>query len=365
MTKNIFELPTSFSHHAGDREKQLFGDKGFLAFTLAHPNRKTVGRKIQSVSLENGTMLELLENGVLQFTPEESSLCDNIVLSAAVHGNETAPIELLAQLVSDILKGDQIVTQNTLIIIANPESVVIQKRFVSDNMNRLFSSNDENGEPKQIEKQRANKLMCIVKDFFDKNNNDKLHYDLHTAIRSSFYEKFAVSPNKITAPGLRQQFELLSNGGIEAILHNDKKSATFSSFSAHSCNALAFTLELGKVKPFGQNNLEKLEDLKQSIHKLLSKHKTQALAVNECSLPKPFEVPEEVIKHTEDFVLGFPSSTENFSALATGSLLAKDEHQERLAQEGERIIFPNAKVAVGQRALLIVKEKHDLLERLV
>ena len=46
-----------------------------------------------SFALANGTQVEVLDTGVIKFTPSVKTTKD-IVLSSAVHGNETAPIEI-------------------------------------------------------------------------------------------------------------------------------------------------------------------------------------------------------------------------------------------------------------------------------
>ena len=57
----------------------------------------------------------------------------------------------------------------------------------------------------------------------------------------------------------------------------------------------------------------------------------------------------------EAFSFTFPDTAVNFTGFAKGELLANDGEKQYFAEvEGEAIIFPNAKVALGQRALLTV-----------
>ena len=57
----------------------------------------------------------------------------------------------------------------------------------------------------------------------------------------------------------------------------------------------------------------------------------------------------------EDFELNFADDVANFTSFDKGDLLARDGDENLYAQhDGEHIIFPNAKVALGQRALLTV-----------
>ena len=146
-------------------------------------------------TLDNGTLVEVLDTGVIQFTPR----CDtskDIVLSSAVHGNETAPIEICDQLIQDIIQGKLALKQRVLFIFGNPKSINIAQRFVDENLNRLFNGAHTQGATDNPERVRAAKLEQYVTDFFTcvEEGRYRCHYDLHTAIRGSKNEKFAVYP---------------------------------------------------------------------------------------------------------------------------------------------------------------------------
>jgi len=68
-----------------------------------------------------------------------------------------------------------------------------------------------------------------------------------------------------------------------------------------------------------------------------------------------YQVYRSIIKQTQDFKLHFADDIENFTSYPPGTLLATDGDTEyRVEQQGEALIFPNANVAVGQRAMLMV-----------
>jgi succinylglutamate desuccinylase len=53
--------------------------------------------------------------------------------------------------------------------------------------------------------------------------------------------------------------------------------------------------------------------------------------------------------------LCFASTTANFTEFTVGEQLAVDgNHGYTVAVEGERILFPNENVAIGQRALVVI-----------
>ena len=74
-------------------EQQLFDGQSFLQSTLAGNPVLTK----RSAILGSNVRVELWDNGVLFLQPNESSQVDSILLSVGVHGNETAPIEIIDQ----------------------------------------------------------------------------------------------------------------------------------------------------------------------------------------------------------------------------------------------------------------------------
>ncbi|MBL4941883.1 MAG: succinylglutamate desuccinylase/aspartoacylase family protein, partial [Colwellia sp.] len=68
-----------------------------------------------------------------------------------------------------------------------------------------------------------------------------------------------------------------------------------------------------------------------------------------------FEIDQIIDRQHENFQLHFADDVENFTDFPIGTVLATDGEQEiKTRKQGEAIIFPNAQVAIGQRALLTV-----------
>jgi len=306
------------------------------------------------------TQVNVLAEGIISFEPIVASDKD-IVLSCGVHGNETAPIEICDDLVKTILIGGIIVKQRVLFLFGNLPAMDIGQRFIEENMNRLFSGEHQNlaaGQQMNAERLRAKQLEDAIKDFYQGidtgQGRSRFHYDLHTAIRASKNDKFAVYPYQNGKAWDKYQLQILLACGVNTILLSGSPTTTFSYFSVNEFNANAFTVELGKVMPFGQNNMDNFSDLVSTLTKLICGDELALKNYNDADF-LIYEVNQVINKHQADFALNFASDAPNFSDFPKDHLLASETGCEYRAQfEGEAIVFPNADVEIGQRALLTV-----------
>ncbi|MNM79460.1 succinylglutamate desuccinylase [Pseudomonas alkylphenolica] len=309
----------------------------------------------------DGVRMRWLGEGALEVRPPEAR--DNgmdLLLSAGIHGNETAPIELLDELLHGIAKGEIKPRARILFLFGNPEAIRKGERYLEQDVNRLFNGRHELSSGSEA--LRACELERLATTFFSVPGRTRLHYDLHTAIRGSKIEQFALYPFKEGRQHSRRELARLRAAGMEAVLLQSKTSVTFTAYTYETLDAEAFTLELGKARPFGQNaqvNLERLETrLKQIIE---GNEPEEPEALDGLQL---FSVAREIIKHSDSFHLHLPADIENFSELSKGYLLAEDLSSTRwiVEEEGARIIFPNPKVKNGLRAgILIVPTTPDQL----
>jgi succinylglutamate desuccinylase len=277
----------------------------------------------------------------------------DLLLSAGIHGNETAPIELLDRLLHDIARGELKPRARILFLFGNPEAMRLGERYIEQDVNRLFNGRHEL--TSGSEALRACELERLAASFFSVPDRSRLHYDLHTAIRGSKIEQFALYPWKEGRQHSRQELVRLRAAGMEAVLLQNKPSIVFSSYTYDKLGAESFTLELGKARPFGQNegvNVDRLEiRLKQIIEGSEPSFSDEGLDGLQL-----FSVAREIIKHSDTFHLHLPADVENFSELEVGYLLAEDIAQTRwiVEEEGARIIFPNPKVKNGLRAGILI-----------
>ncbi|WP_331458457.1 succinylglutamate desuccinylase [Aliidiomarina indica] len=326
----------------------------FLDFTRTHEWGVDINAK---QVLAHGVTVEVWDSGVMVFTPAKPSQMD-LVLSCAVHGDETAPIEIVDELIERLRTGDLVPSCRVLFLIANPAAMNKGTRFIEENMNRLFSGAHSKG-PGLVnpERKRAKQIEGYVTRFFTEapaGERERIHYDMHTAIRDSRHEKFAVYPYQDGRPYSKKHLQLLKQLDVPTVLLNDGPTTTFSYFSVNQFQAHGFTVELGKVRPFGQNDMSRFAKTKAQLIRLISEGSTVDGDFSEDD-HRIYQVLRVINRTQEDFELHFPDDVANFTPFEKGDLLARDGDTYYYAEQtGESIIFPNAKVALGQRALLTV-----------
>ncbi|WP_047257562.1 succinylglutamate desuccinylase [Chromobacterium subtsugae] len=279
---------------------------------------------------------------------------DSVLLSCGVHGNETAPIEVADAILADIADGTLALNCRLLVMFANIEAIRAGERYLGYDMNRLF--NGAHAKHADLaESRRAAELEVLAGRFFAQARARKLHYDLHTAIRGSAFEKFAIYPYLHERVHNRQQLAWLQQSGIEAVLLHSQPANTFSYHTSRRFEADAFTLELGKARPFGQNDLARFAGIDQALRRLLSAPASGVPALQPNALPL-FRAKYDLVKRSEHFRLHLADDVENFTRLPDGMLIAEDGDTRYLATGGEeRILFPNPAVKPGLRAGIVVE----------
>jgi succinylglutamate desuccinylase len=348
-------------------QSQLQKSGDFLSLTRAH--EFTIGKpfsfQVITQSSQEIINVSVLETGLICFEPQHGRDNKDIVLSSAIHGNETAPIEICADLIQQLILGKLALEHRVLFIFGNPAAINIGQRFVEENLNRLFSgghSLDQGQGSGLINKERHRALLLenTVRDFFESamvnrsTPRKRYHYDLHTAIRGSKNDKFAVYPFRHGKPWVKEQCQFLAACGVNTILLSHSPTTTFSYFSSNEFGAHAFTVELGKVKPFGENDMQNFTKVRETLSEFISSPDV-SVAQYDIKQMQIFEISQVINRTQQQFVLHFADDVENFTDFPVGTVIASDGDIDYVTkQEGEAIIFPNAQVAIGQRALLTV-----------
>ncbi|WP_457808570.1 succinylglutamate desuccinylase [Kushneria sp. EE4] len=292
--------------------------------------------------------------GVLALVPEALEPgVEATIISAGIHGNETAPIELFGELLAALDAGQLRVGAPTLLIMGNRRAIAGGQRYIDTNLNRLFRRDTLLRDDDRFECQRALELMQAVDRFMTDVTGAVLHLDMHTAIRDSRYPRFAIEPFSDT-PTPDNLWQHLAGAGIQAGLSQHQHSWTFSHYTRHYHGAQGFTLELGRVAPFGGNDLESLAPMLDLLRARLAG--AGARPPDNASLVR-FDVIDEIMRESDDFRLCFAEDIANFTEFAPGSPLAVDGARgEWVVKEAPvHVVFPNARVERGARALLLAR----------
>lgn len=296
-------------------------------------------------------LLELLPDQATT-APEHNAGCQApaCVISVGIHGNETAPIELVGAMLARLEAGLLQLGAPVLVILGNLAAIRAGTRFVETNLNRLFQRGlDDSGD----EADRARTLMDAVDGFYERHaTRPRLHYDLHTAIRESRYPRFVVEPFANVQTNHRQ-WQWLAGADIQAVLHQHAHSWTFSHYSKHYHCAQAFTLELGRALPFGENDLVPLAPMGKLLDALVEGREPEKALPERMDF---FRVEHELMRQSKDFRLCFADDTPNFSEFTPGTRLAEDGEAGAftVGDHPLSVVFPNANVELGARAALLV-----------
>ncbi|MEC6814231.1 succinylglutamate desuccinylase [Photobacterium toruni] len=314
--------------------------------------------------LDSGLHCQLLYRGVLQITPRElSSDAKDIVLSSGIHGDETSPIELIQQIVSDIVLGHIQPIHRLLLIIAHPEAINCQQRFMTENLNRLFQVRNSE---KNNECTIANALQVAINSFYGTSiaiKPERWHLDLHCAIRPSLHDTFAISPYSDKPTRSNKLFSFIHHAKLDAVLLSNKPAPTFAWYSAEYHGAQSLTIELGRIGKIGHNDFTLLRPFRDAMVQLITDAALPIVWTNDVEV---YQVSHTIVKRHSEFYFTFNDNVANFTFFAEGDEFAVDGSQIYTATiGGEAVVFPNRKVAIGQRAALMVKKANLIFDEQV
>ncbi len=303
--------------------------------------------------LDAGFAVTLPAPGMLQIKSADQLERSSVLLSVGVHGDETGPIEVLAQLLDALSRQPGQLAVDLMVCVGNLGAIKAARRYLDADLNRMFRI-ERGALVDAVEAARADQMIAATVHFFSAAGPERWHLDLHTAIRPSKYTTFAIVPELLANEAKAALTGWLGWAAIEAIIMNPTSAGTYSHFSAQHCACASSTVELGRVGVLGQNDLTLFASVTLALDGLL---RGASLPENipARAVPQVFSVTQQIIKHSDAFSMAFDGATPNFTALAPGAVIATDgDTVYRVGSAEELVVFPNPDVRVGLRAALMV-----------
>lgn len=303
-----------------------------------------------------GMSVRVPARGILQLSaPAGVRSRPRVLLSVGVHGDETAPLEMLGYILHEFAGSPRRLGVDLMIVVGNLAAVAAGKRYIDADLNRLFrmERGDRGDLQGTAEAERADQIMRATASFFSIPDAEKWHFDLHTAIRASHYPAFAVVPAGIAERNRDALLGWLGRAAIEAVILSPSSAGTYSAYTAERHGASSATLELGQVAALGSNDLNRFADTATALTRFLSSGIPDG-----ASAPAIFRVRQELIKHSDAFSMSFDQNTKNFTPLQPGELIARDiDIEYKVGAATEYVVFPNPGVRAGFRAgLMVIRE---------
>ncbi|MES2296821.1 MAG: succinylglutamate desuccinylase [Pseudomonadota bacterium] len=313
---------------------------------LAEADFGAVARRFQDA----GFAVAQPAHGILQIKAQGAGTRASVLVSVGVHGDETGPIEVVAHLLDAISMEPAALAVDLMVCVGNVDAIAAGKRFIDADLNRMFRP-ERGSLATAVEAARADTMIAATDAFFDGAGPVRWHLDLHTAIRPSVYPTFAIVPDLIGDGAKAALIDWLGQAAIGAIIMNPRSAGTYSYYSAEHCAAAGSTVELGRVGTLGQNDLSQFAEVDAALRALLCG--TEAPPASKAA--HVFKVAQDVMKLSDAFTMAFDRSTQNFTALEQGAVIATDgDTVYTVKHQQELVVFPNPDVRVGLRAGLMV-----------
>lgn len=255
-----------------------------------------------------------------------------LAIFAGVHGNETAGVTALQELIPKL----KIKRGNVQIAFANSPALQANVRMINKNLNRCFFPDNNGSAPEDI---RARQLMAVL------DKSDAL-LDLHM-----FYDESGV-PFVICeddALPLARKFD------VDIISTNwDEVEPGATDWYMFKQGKPGVCVECGPI-----SKASEYKDFAiRTIYQFLKYYDMTDEDIAFSRKPKRIIKADRVVyKSSDNFILS--PGLHNFDRLQEGQLIAKDGDKEFRGLEGQYIIFPHYKARIDEEAYIIGSEAQE------
>lgn len=249
-----------------------------------------------------------------------------LAVFAGTHGNEQAGIKAMQNVL------DKVTIKNGIVyfVLANPEAIKQNVRYVEKNLNRCFLK-DNRGQT--LEDKRAKELMKIL-------DQSIALLDLHSS-NSLNTTPFVIVEKAWPDIVLNLGFDIVSSGW-------DKLEPGTADGYMYNNGKVGLCLECGSVSQTDDN----IKLAEKSIYQFLQYYDIIEKQVEYSRRKqKVIEVNKVVLRKTDDF--SFVKKFADFELLLEGKVFAQDGEHKYIAGKNECIIFPRLNCKIGEEIFII------------
>lgn len=252
-----------------------------------------------------------------------------LAIFAGVHGNETAGVLALQEIILDLRlnKGKVIAVQ------ANPAALAANVRMIEKNLNRCFYKDNTGNSPEDI---RARQLMKIL-DQCDALLDLHMFYDDDGLPFAICEDNSLELANKLDVDIISTNWAQVEPGGTDGYMFEQGK--------------IGVCVECGPISKATEYTAFAVK----TIYQYLQYFGMIDEPVNFSSTPKRIiRANNAVIKSSDEFIL--QPNLHNFERLRENQLIAQDDITSYTALKGECIIFPHYNARIGEESYIIGRE---------
>lgn len=272
----------------------------------------------------------MIQNSIIKKTGSRPG--KTVAIFAGVHGNEKVGVKVLEKLERDL----QVISGTVYLVYANPPAIEADTRFVTKNLNRIFSPLQKDAPEESYEDTRAKELMVIL-------DECEAVLDIHSYNSQSGAQFSFCEPNG---------YDIIKRMDFPIIVSRHKPDPKM--YSTTVMGYMNRTGGIGICIECGTSNKpdEFVDVALKSAYQFLQYFENIEQRIPYDNVPQQLIKNDRMLyKKNENF--RFIKEFMDFEPLPAGAIFAYDGDDALVAGENECIIFPRPNVPVGGEVCLI------------